>query len=556
MNPVSRANPSDMAVRVQKACRVVVSSLASVRSASDIFSHSAIALTENDEDAYYQIWNSVQDALSDLYKQLPLLRKSAAKLTAGMSEKFKEHFREKYIEIFDQIMSSFEDKTKNIAKQSLKPMFCFLVREALINCDDEKVLNHILQYYASQCHDALFEIDESDKGQQPFMHAVTLGKNMTIEKLVELGVDIKVLSKKDKHNAVQVACIAQKPATIRLLLEKYQFDVDSSESEDCQPIFLAAAREMAAESMQVLLSHNPDIYRQVGRDGMTIMHYCCVYSRPEAVRLLCQKDDALRARGEGTTRRLVNTPDYHNTMPLEYVTRSADPTIVKILIEYGADIYCLDPCRSNLLHYWLEEENVELVSLICQKDLDYSQHSGHSRPRLANMYDNTGYTPCQRLLVKLSEIHPDNVESIASIEAMLEVFLVEGGADLSLRPCPAINEHHPNLRVKDDVVSRTLSGFTNFSLIHYTQNNSPPISDMQNALVSRTLSRVADRIEARHDAAYKIFTLVCTLVDMQARRFEMQALRAALQLCQFVSNVSEGLAASVEHLRQVRDSAQ
>ena len=523
MIPVGRSKPYDIAERVQNACRAVANSVAeAAHSSLQLFPHSAVALSQDDTPGCVEAYKRAEAALAALYKELPLLKESSEKLTPRMRKKFEEHFSKKYTDIFDKIMSRFFDRAKNLSPSYLNAGFFYLLQEAVKKCGDEEVLNHIIQYYYEKHRGSLLASDPD--GNTFCLNAARFGKNSAIEKLVELGVDIKV-SNNRKHNALQIASFAQQPATIRLLLEKYQFDVDGSESADNQPIFLAAAGEMAVESMQVLLSHNAYIYHQTRQLGLTVMQQCCLHSRPEAVRLLCQQDDALRARGEGAAKRLVDTPDYDGSPPLNYVARNTDTTIAKILIEHGADIYCLDFFRGNLLHNALEAKNVNFLSLICQKDLEYSQAGGHSRPRLANTYDNDGYTPCQRLLVMLSMASPDDVENIESIEDMLEILLVEGGADLSLRPCRRIVEH-------------------------------APISDMQNALVSHTLSRVADRIEVRQRAAYEVLAVVCTLAEMQARRFEMQALRAALQLCQFVSNAAEGLTACVEHYRQTRDSAQ
>lgn len=163
------------------------------------------------------------------------------------------------------------------------------------------------------------------KLKEPLHCAAKDGTVTQLEELLKAGADVNKLSA-NKLTALHVACQWNTPETVELLLS-YKSDINAKNDNGCTP--LHEAIEGSFENVQILLKAGAD---------MTVR----------------REDDDFSC--------------------LELAVSDASPRVVKLLIEYGADIGSLEDETGGLLGTALTYNRLESFKVLLAKYFEDQQH--------------------------------------------------------------------------------------------------------------------------------------------------------------------------------------
>lgn len=130
-----------------------------------------------------------------------------------------------------------------------------------------------------------------------------------------------------------------------------------------------ASRNQSDEVSQ-LLARNCDVNTGDG-EGLTTLHYCCEYNRPEIIKLLVElAGDKL----------LLNAQDRHGWTPLHCAANQGNKDCVRLLLDLGADVSIVNVVGKTALHLAVAQNRGLIVDmlLIAGADLNLPDACGQT----------------------------------------------------------------------------------------------------------------------------------------------------------------------------------
>ena len=227
-------------------------------------------------------------------------------------------------------------------------------------------------------------------------------------------------------------------ATKKLLLviEK----VNEKNHRGIAPLHLACASG-STELVNVLLEGgaNTDVERG---DGMKPLHIACDAGHTKVV-------SALLAGGADVSTTIESSERYTGFTPLMFAARLGNADVVRVLLDYNADMDVAKRDGFTALHLAALNGNTEICRLLVERGVDYQQadESGYFPMQLAtrhNQYDvvnaflESGIDPDSCARLELTSLH------IAAFicDARLIWLLIRGGANVNARNADATTPLH------------------------------------------------------------------------------------------------------------------
>ncbi len=121
------------------------------------------------------------------------------------------------------------------------------------------------------------------------------------------------------------------------------------------------------ESVKILIDTNANI-TAFSNNQRTPLHLASKMNRIEIVKYLTDKILALK---NGMNTKFLNAKDDHGCTPSHLAAKEGNKECLEILLTKGADLYAVDLCGWNILHYASFHARKDTIRFICKYDADY-----------------------------------------------------------------------------------------------------------------------------------------------------------------------------------------
>lgn len=213
------------------------------------------------------------------------------------------------------------------------------------------------------------------------LHFATFTDSIDVMRtLVDYGCrfDTSVLHTAAKSRAVEC---------IKLMLFKYQVDVNTLDTTGMAPIHICADRGFS-DCLKILLSWDKTQINLKDHQQFTALHLACVSAQVECVKLLIEYNAN------------VNAKNMKSQVPIHKAAKAQSVDCIDLLIKAGADVNARDIEDRTPLHTAISHKTLN-ASLAVDALLSY-----HAK---VNVQDHYGFTPLH--LAALNEV-PECVESL------------------------------------------------------------------------------------------------------------------------------------------------
>lgn len=183
-----------------------------------------------------------------------------------------------------------------------------------------------------------------DVNQTPLHYAVQKGHKDVVQLLLENGAKSEVFTLR--------TAVVWNHADVAEVLLRYRNDLIVLDEELETPAINVAAAKGYLDVVEVLLHYGARIEYSPGEKYYSPLHMACVLGKTEVVRFLLQK---------GAN---VDVLCKINQTPLQYGVNKGREDVVKILLEYGADI------TKVMLHEAVNCGKLSIVELVLEKNRD------------------------------------------------------------------------------------------------------------------------------------------------------------------------------------------
>ena len=123
------------------------------------------------------------------------------------------------------------------------------------------------------------------------------------------------------------------------------------------------------ESLKILIDTKANI-NAFSNNQRTPLHLAAKMNRIEIVKYLTDK--ILSQKG-GMNTKFLNAKDDHGCTPSHLAAKEGNKECLEILLTKGADLYAVDLCGWNILHYASFHARKDTIRFICKYDADYDK---------------------------------------------------------------------------------------------------------------------------------------------------------------------------------------
>jgi ankyrin repeat protein len=167
------------------------------------------------------------------------------------------------------------------------------------------------------------------KDWTPLMHAVEVGFELAVRKLVDRGADVNATANPNKLTALHQAASRGNVDMIDLLIE-LDAGIECRTRDGATPL-LTAVKENQILAVNTLLHHQADTSVK-DSDGLGVLHYAVRSPTVDIMELLLSQERAPDVN--------CRCPD--GSTPLHFAAKTANRAAAGLLIRYGADIEAQD----------------------------------------------------------------------------------------------------------------------------------------------------------------------------------------------------------------------
>nr|CAH7722319.1 unnamed protein product [Callosobruchus chinensis] len=250
--------------------------------------------------------------------------------------------------------------------------------------------------------------------------AVEAGKPAVVETLLGYGADVHVRGGRLKETPLHIAARVKDGEKCALMLLKSGAGPNLATHDGNTPVHVAA-KYGNLQTLLLLLEDNGDpLYKN--KKGETPLHLASRGCRPDVVLHLINY--VKEKKGDEKAASYVNELNENDESALHYVeTPHSDRTVVKFLLENGANVNLLTKQHESAFHYVaLAGNNDVLMEMIAHMTPTDAQ-------KALNRQNEHGWTP---LLIASRKGHIDLVNNLLANHARVDVFDNDGRSALHL----------------------------------------------------------------------------------------------------------------------------
>ena len=324
---------------------------------------------------------------------------------------------EDYLSIFSEIQA-LEIKKERMNQD---PRRCQRIERELITLlGEDAIKNQLTEFFKIEKRQMLKGlINIKDKNGDNLLHICSFfGNYKIINRLINYGGNKRIENKGDKK-PVDIA----KDNKVRKNLTNLNEAAKASNEKDIQElvnfgkdineklsIFSFAPIHKIIESKKknkhevlkkmLLLGSDPNIKDS---NGWTALHYACQYGDFESLKILIDTKaninafsnnqrtplhlaakmnrieivkyltDKILSQKGGMNTKFLNAKDDHGCTPSHLAAKEGNKECLEILLTKGADLYAVDLCGWNILHYASFHARKDTIRFICKYDADYDK---------------------------------------------------------------------------------------------------------------------------------------------------------------------------------------
>jgi ankyrin repeat protein len=217
-------------------------------------------------------------------------------------------------------------------------------------------------------------------GYTPLLCAIESGNPDVLQLLLDHNADVHIDNK--GNTPLHFSAEDGNLKIAQLLLER-NVDVNSRNDNGSTP-FLKALETGNLDVAWLLLDHNADVHMH-DNEGNTPLH-CAAYSGLlEVSRKILDRSAIAEA----------NSCNYHGSTPLLLATEEGHADVVRLLLDFNADVYARDGDGDTVLHCAALGGHLEVVQILLELNLD------------VNPRNNNESTPLHRVSEGRREGNPD-----------------------------------------------------------------------------------------------------------------------------------------------------
>jgi ankyrin repeat protein len=324
---------------------------------------------------------------------------------------------EDYLSIFSEIQA-LEIKKERMNQD---PRRCQRIERELITLlGEDAIKNQLTEFFKNEKRQMLKGlINIKDNNGDNLLHICSFfGNYKIINRLINYGGNKRIENKDDKK-PVDIA----KDNKVRKNLTNLNEAAKASNEKDIQElvnfgkdineklsIFSFAPIHKIIESKKknkhevlkkmLLLGSDPNIKDS---NGWTALHYACQYGDFESLKILIDTKaninafsnnqrtplhlaakmnrieivkyltDKILSQKGGMNTKFLNAKDDHGCTPSHLAAKEGNKECLEILLTKGADLYAVDLCGWNILHYASFHARKDTIRFICKYDADYDK---------------------------------------------------------------------------------------------------------------------------------------------------------------------------------------
>lgn len=179
----------------------------------------------------------------------------------------------------------------------------------LMNCNDESILNHILDHTP--------ELNSPDHfGLHPIHDASRCGHLKLIELLHQRGIDLDT-ENSNKIRPIHIACMNNHLSLVQYLMNS-NVDINAVDEENDKPIHIACQRNYL-KIVELIASRYPEQLEESGRFKKRPIHIACIYKHIDIIRFLLGKVN-------------FESEDSNGFRPIHYACQSNNTNIGSIIV--------------------------------------------------------------------------------------------------------------------------------------------------------------------------------------------------------------------------------
>ncbi|KAN0137681.1 Ankyrin repeat-containing domain protein [Lactarius tabidus] len=274
----------------------------------------------------------------------------------------------------------------------------------------------------------------NEVGSTPLLIASSTGNLDILRLLLAHNADASVRDNRGR-TPLHLATIRGHIEVARCLLE-LKADINVLDNRGLTPLHQASQGRQRGDPdivqlVRLLLDNGADLHARDNR-GNTPLHFAAPRGHLEITRMLLE----LKAD--------VNSQDDEGSTPLQrasQVQRERKSDIMRLLLDYGANVNVYDKCRNTLLHFAASEGHIEVARMLLERgaDVNFKNDEGLAPLQRASQVPQEGKSVVMRLLLDyganadLYDKRRNTPLHFAASEGHLEVarMLLERGADVN-----------------------------------------------------------------------------------------------------------------------------
>jgi ankyrin repeat protein len=273
------------------------------------------------------------------------------------------------------------------------------------------------------------------EGSTPFMYAVLYSDAATVEQLLKKGADPNL---RNDAKATALMWAATNLEKTRILLA-HGAEVNARSDDARTPLMIAAGHPGGTPIIKLLLSHGADPNpTQNPRAENSPLILAALAADPESMQLLIDRGADVKDAGGPALSMAITTDcrkcvdvlvaqnldkDAYTSALLRAASLSDDVSIIRLLLDHGAEVNAVDPFgRTALMNAVVSEAlPLDAVKLLIERGADInarSQHaqSGDSGLTVLEIARLRGETPTINLLVKSGAAGAPRVVPVMSVQ--------------------------------------------------------------------------------------------------------------------------------------------
>ncbi|XP_067661682.1 ankyrin repeat domain-containing protein 50-like [Haliotis asinina] len=245
------------------------------------------------------------------------------------------------------------------------------------------------------------------------MWAASGGHREVVALLVSKGANLSIIDRFG-INILHSACLGGDVEVVKYVLSENMLNINSREQCGRTAVMLAA--ENGHKDLVVVLADNGADVSLVDRTGDNILHCACRGGGVEVVKYILSKKMVY-----------IDSKGHYDKTPVMLAGRNGHTEVVKLLVNYGANLSLRDTYGHNILHSACSEGHVDVVKYILSKDIVDINSEGYKRRTPMMLAAMVGHKEVVDLLVKngadltFSDIDGHNILYCSSATGQLEV---------------------------------------------------------------------------------------------------------------------------------------